>query len=318
MQANGNGSHSLVGQWKHTGVPKANQQGVLLKRGIRLLEKVRGEIPSHRLLLSQQPFDLHLLNWSSLYRRSREIYAQQGGGFLATLVTSPRTLSASLLLDQMIEYSPIERELVWSALDPIESKNLERLLTLRTYSSNLFHEQNHRILWELLPSAPLEKTEIRKYLNFAESLVITLDMALGDQLGPELSSLFYLTGVTYDPGTSVRHELPKRREYRNYLQAALHATYLNLELYDPFQIPGLIRALFPHLGEFAERAAVRSGRLDPAFIQKTNLRWQKQHSKAIVQKLCRPNDPALKLSSDPFDNRQQYLIAEKWFESMGL
>ena len=97
--------------------------------------------------------------------------------------------------------------MIWSAIDPIESRNPERLLHLRTYSTSLFHEQNHRILWKLLPPAPVEKNALRRYLNFAESLVITLDMALGDELGAKLAPLFYLTGVTYDPGTTVREEL---------------------------------------------------------------------------------------------------------------
>jgi hypothetical protein len=293
---------------------------LLLKRGICLLQESHATLKRDRLSLAEQPFDLHLLNWSPFYRRSRKLYLDQGGSFLATLVSSPRTLSSSILLEQKIEYSPIEKEMIWLATDPIESKNLDRLLALRTYSSSLFHEQSHRILWKLLPSCPSPQDQegLRRFLNFTESLVIVLDMALADELGPELASLFYLTGVTYDPGSTVRLELPKRRDYRNYLQAVLHATYLNLEFYEREEISRAIRALFPTLRSFAERAAVRSGNLDRIFIQRTNPLWQKRNKKVITQKLFQPHQPGLSLSSDAMENYSQYLFAEKWFDRMGL
>ena len=217
----------------------------------------------------------------------------------------------------MIEYSPIEKELVWSATDSIESKHLDRLLKMRTYSSSLFHEQNHRILWKMLPPPPRlvkDRGALQRYLNFAESLVITVDMALADHLGPRLASLFYLTGVTYDPGTSVRTELKSARQYRNYLQAALHATYLNLELYDPSEIPRVISTLFPHLESYAERAARRSLNLDRAFVERTNLRWQRKNREIVLKKLARKSESPLELSDDPMNQVQQYLLAEKFFD----
>jgi len=300
-----------------------------LKKGIRILSDTQEARAPSRESLPEQPFDLQLLNCSPLYRRSRKLYLDQGGAFLPTLVSSPRTLSSSILLEQKIEYSPIERELIWLATDKIESKRPSQLLVLRTYCSSLYHEQNHRILWKLLPSAPKDKIALRRYLNFVESLVIILDMALGDELGECLASLFYLTGVIYDPGTSVRSELKNRREYRNYLQAALHSTYLILELFEPRDLPKVMQALFPNLGEIAKRAAIRSSNLDEAFIYRTNVLWQRRHRETIVQALCqKPASqrglenalvaPTLQLSGDPMDNRQQYLIAEKLFDVFDL
>jgi hypothetical protein len=303
--------------WKNSGVPDIKKQPDLLRRGIHLLEKARLQLKKDNRCLPEQPFDLHLLRYSPLYKRSRKLYSDQGGKFIATLVSSPRSLSSSILLDQIVEYSPIERELIWSATDPIESTNSENLLKLRTYSSSLFHEQNHRIIWKLLPLAPSEKNALRRYLNFAESLVITLDMALADHLGPQLASLFYLTGVIYDPGTFVAQEVQTSREYRNYLQSVLHATYLNLELYDPLPISKTIQILFPTLGQFAERATRRSLNLDTFFIQNTNLSWQKQHYKKIIQSLSSKNaknKTSLELSENPLDNHRQYLIAEQLFD----
>lgn len=311
-------ARSLKKSWKQADVPPLEKQGILLRKGIRLLNKVSNELPSIPFALLGHPFDRHLLDCNSLYRQSRKLYLDKGGRFESALVSSPRTLSSPTLLDLVIEYSPVEGELVWSATDPLESKHPERLLALRTYITNLFHEQNHRILWHLLPSAPASPGGLRRYLNFAESLVIIADMALGDQMGRELSVLFYLVGVTYDPGTTVYEELRSRREYRNYLQAALHATYLHLELYSPSEIPQAISALYPMLGSFAERAAIRSGHLDEAFIHKTNVQWQKKHRKLLIEKLCVGDRGTLELPEDPMDNREQYLLGEKWFDLLGL
>ncbi len=320
-------------RWKVHHLPELKKQGPLLRRGVRLLEEFRPQLQLDPHALPEQPFDLHLLNLNSLYRRSRELYLKQGGVFIPSLVSSPRTLSSPNLLDPVIEFSPIQRELVWSAIDPIASKSTGRLLELRSYCTSLFHEQNHRILWKLLPGAPPDRSGLRRYLNFAESLVITTDMALGDGLGPGLASLFYGMGVIYDPGTTVYQELSRgnprdrsrsqlKRQYRNYLQASLHATYLILELYSSKDIFKVIRALFPVLEALGMRAAKRSGKLDQAFIQYTNIQWQRRHRHFLVENLCRVNDSTLNLllnlSEDPLDNRQQYLIAEKWFDLIGL
>jgi hypothetical protein len=311
--------------WNHTGVPPLRLQGKRLRKGIQLIcdlshsEMNKVVEPfSDEMVLSEQPFDRHLLKISPLYRKSRQLYIQSNGKYLATLITSPRTLSSSSLLDHQIEYSPIEREMIWSAIDPIESKHSNRLLELRTYASNVFHEQNHRILWNHLPPAPTEQAEVRRYLNFAESLVITLDMALGDELGPKLSSFFYLMGIHYDPGTTVRTELKQQRSYRNYLQAALYATYLHLECYDPEIISQVIRILYPNLPIFSARAANRSGNLDRAFILNTNLKWQRTHRKKVIEKLHHSKAPCLILSEELTDNRLQYLWGEKLFDLFGL
>lgn len=306
-----------LGSKARGGVPR-DKQAEVLRQGISALAGVRS-LGAGKRGLPEQPFDSHLLALSPLYRKSREIYLRGGGKFRAALVSSPRTLSSPILLEQMIEYSPIERELIWAATDPRESRNPARMLGLRTYSSSLFHEQSHRILWRMLPPPPVGSGPgLRRYLNFVESLVITLDMALGDELGPGLAATFYLSGVTYDPGTDVREGL-SRREYRNYLQAALHATYLTLEMYDPKRIPSAIVALFPMLGhELAERAAVRSTNLDRGFVTRTNPVWQKEHSPAVKRALSRLRGEPLVLDGDPMDNRQQYLLGEKWLAMFGL
>jgi len=301
--------HDLIRKWRRS--RRDLRAAVLTPMGMRSKRTPKQALP-------EQPFDVELLSLSRLFRKSRETFLKGGGRFRAAFLSTPRTLSSPTLLDQQIQYSPIESEMVWAASDSLEKRDPSYLEQIRTYTSSLFHEQNHRILWRSLPSAPKRQAELRRYLNFAESLVITLDMALGDELGADLAQIFYQTGAIYDPGTDIRSEGLTRREYRNYLHAALYATYLNLELYDPKRIPKVIQVLYP-FGELALRAAMRSGNLDREFITRTNLFWQKKHGAEVFRILGRgrSSEPLI-LPQDPMDNRLIYLFAETWFDQAGL
>ncbi len=289
---------------------------VALRSAVMRLAKKRPR-RAPKLHIAEQPFDGLLLSISPLYQKSRQLYLNSKGTYRSLLVSSPRTLSSPTLLEPLIQYSPIETEMVWAATDPIERKNSHHLLTLRTYVGSLFHEQNHRTLWTMLPPPPKDAVGIRRYLNFAESLVISADMALGDELGPKMARELYMTGTIYDPGTDIRKLRLNRREYRNYLQAATHATYLNLEHYDPEQIGKGIAVLFPSIGKLSERASQRSGNLDRAFVWNTNPAWQRKHRDKVARALSSPQEKLI-LPDDPMDNRLQYLLAEKWFEALGL
>jgi hypothetical protein len=302
------------------------RDSALLRDGITVLStKLPKKVPKGTL--HQQPFDSILLQVSPLFRQSRKMFLDQGGQYFPTLLSSPRTLSSPSLLLQTIEYSPTEKELIWSATDPIEGKSLklERLFETRAYSTSLFHETNHRILWKFLPPPPpLGKTgtAVERYLNFVESLVVSLDMALGDELGPELSQVLYLVGVTYDPGTDLRRKSIARRIYRNYLHACLYATYLRLCFYESEDIEKAVTHLYgPALSSvpgLTKRAIARAERLDEAFVRITNLDWQEKNRSQVVKALSRKNIEPLTLENSPLDNRLQYIWAEKWFEKMGL
>ena len=269
--------------------------------------------------LVDYPFDARLLALSSLYRKSRALYLKNGGTYRSTLVSSARTLSSSILLEQTIEYTPIAQELAWAATDRIERKNPSTVAELRRFIPCLFHEQNHRILWQMLPSPPRSTTSLRRYLNFAESLVIVTDMALGDELGPTLGELFRSVGVIYDPGTQIRRTVKNTRSYRNYLQACLHATYLNLEGFKPALIAKIILALYSNVeSKTLNHAIKRASRLNRGFITKTNLVWQRKHYKSVVKLLGAKNKITLTLTDDPLNNIEQYILAEKWFDAIQL
>ncbi|MEK6578322.1 MAG: hypothetical protein AABZ55_03770 [Bdellovibrionota bacterium] len=295
-----------------------NKQSQVLARGIRILNNEK--IIKHPQSLNQQPFDSALLRLSKLFLKSRKLYLESGAKFYPTLVSTPRSLSSPILIEQRIEYSPIEKEMNFAACDPHQKRNLGHLLELRSYCSSLFHEQSHRLLWKLLPPPPIPGRDgaLRRYLNFAESLVIVTDMALGDELGPRIASFFYLSGVIYDPGTTIRREGYSKRDYRNYLQAAVLATYMTLELYSKKGIEDALKVSFPNLGELRTRAAKRSLCLDTQFVTTTNQTWQSRYSKLLYKTLSREGVTPLELPDDPYKNWNQYVIAEKWFEKLGL
>ena len=144
---------------------KKRSPALELRQAIRTLARATPRAPQ-ALAAPQQPFDRLLLARSPLYRRSREHYLAQGGGLEPSLLSSPRSLGGTILLENRIQYSPTEEELLWTAADPREDP--ARLLDLRTYTTSLFHEQSHRLLWRLLPPPTLETGSIRRYLNFVE------------------------------------------------------------------------------------------------------------------------------------------------------
>lgn len=293
-----------------------------MRRECKRLEK----LPDSQL--QGQPFDDYLLKKSKLFSKSRELFLSQGGRHIPSLLSSPRSLGSGALLQNQIEYSPLEREFRWTATDRIEKKSDERILLLRTYVTNLYHEQNHRILWNFLPrlkksELQKDKTLIHRYLNFVEALVITLDMALGDELGPKRSDFFYISGILYDPGTTVRaRNRLNSRGYRNYLQASLYATYLTLQGYKKTQILKLCEFLFPRLERLNRDAVERSYRLDPQFVRRTNPVWQFRHMKRVSQFVCSDgsghSSTKLSISENPEQNHVLYYWAEKCFDYFGI
>lgn len=299
-------------------------QGREIASGIRRHLKTQraAEKKQRKLALDAFPFDAWLLSISPLYRRSREKYLKMGGTFRVATISSGRSLSSDALLEPRIEYTPMAEEMYWSAVDRVEcaspGNSLSRILELRSWCAPVFHEQTHRLLWSFLPPPPKERRGIHRYLNFTEALVVATDMALGDLLGPGRSRLFYLVGSTYDPGTKVWSELHNRRRYRNYLHAAVLATYLNLELYEADDIRKIVRHLHPGLGRYTERVVDRCLRLDRAFVEVTNVTWQEKNWRKLRRLKGAGSARALTVTKDRLDHSQIYLWSERWFEEMGL
>lgn len=273
--------------------------------------------PRHALALPGQAFDDFFLRASSLYLRSRKKYLRLGGKFESRLCTSPRSLSSSILLENRIQYSPTEDELLWRATDPVAKKEASELSRLIGYSTSLFHEQTHRILWSVLPRpANLSPDSLRRYLNFIESVVVAVDMALGDQLGPELSAIGYQSGVLYDPGTYA--EFRSKRVKRNYYHAAIRSTYLLLEGYHREDIPKWMEAFHPELEkEIRTHSVDRALRLDDLFVELTNPEWQKKNLpkvQAAFKARDKKQKKFLDVADDPKRWEAPYLAIEKVFD----
>ena len=300
----------------------SKSEACLLRDGILTLANHQPK-NAHALGLKEQPFDSLLLKLSPLYRLSRRTYFAQGGIFDATLLSSTRSLSSVTLLDQCIEYSPIERELIWAATDSIDSKDtkLPHLYASIVYTTAVLHEQSHRILWHFLPGPPPMKKNDGggfRYLNFVESLVITLDLALGDELGGDLSNILYLAGLTYELGTDIRRKKIARRVYRNYLHACLYTTYLLLQFHEPTEIRDIVMRLYGLDGKLTKLAIDRAIQLNQIFVGVTNLDWQEKNQEVVVKRLTRKNFTPLEVPRDPMDNNVIYFWAEKWFRKMGI
>jgi hypothetical protein len=159
---------------------RSKRQAKALRANLALYSKFNASRKSKKNphALPGQPFDDFFLGLSPLFRRSRSMYLANGGKFESRFVTSPRSLSSAILFENRIQFSPTEDELLWQATDPGERANDEALLRLVGYSTSLFHEQSHRILWKFLPlPADRKPGGLSRYLNFVEAIVVGLDMA---------------------------------------------------------------------------------------------------------------------------------------------
>jgi hypothetical protein len=187
---------------------------------------------------------------------------------------------------------------------------------------SLFHEQNHRVVWQLLPTAPREERDFCRYLNFAESLVVTLDLALGDDLGPKLSPVFERLKAIYRPGGEDKWFRSSKKEYRQYLHAVLFVTYMILELIDPRDIPAALDYVVPDLKKRNVDALKRGLELSELFTMNTNRQWQQRFWKLAQDRLAEvhknsPEDP-LYLPEDPLDFEEEFVIANRVFDYYGL
>lgn len=282
----------------------------------------RTPVRRHALAVSDQPWDTELLAGAKLYRTSRKLYLQSGGVFRPALQSSARALGSASLLENLIEYSPIDSELQWALSAPRLEERESVVLQLRRYATSLFHEQNHRVLWSKILPAPPPRVgpELYLYLNFAESLVVMLDDALADSLPVWQSSAAYTIGTLYGAPAKAAQLCKNRRHYRNYLHACAYSTYLTLGHYPESDSREIIQKLFSHLGPLAERAWIRSSALDAEFVGKTNPVWQARNARATLNVLRagRAAQSPLRLPIDPIDNREAYLLTERTLDLFGL
>lgn len=286
------------------------------------------------LVVPELPFDLQLLNASSVYRDSREMYLQLGGRFFPRVCSTMRGLSTQDLFQDAIDYSPTLSEVVWfNERGHIYSDAAEEITALIRFSEiSIFHEQNHRILWRLLPNCPESKDEVCRYLDFAESLVVTLDMALGDQLGRKVSTAFEKMKVIYHPGGFDSYSKKSKAEYRQYLLAIFTTTYFAMQTMHNDDVLNAVNYVLPGQKRMNQVAVNRALQLSELFTRVTNPEWQSLNWESGRNKLKKLRagfrkqnktkthylSETLALPTDPLDLQNELDIVLHIFDYFGL
>ncbi len=276
------------------------------------------------LVLPEYPFDLQLLAASGLYRKSRSFYLGLGGAFQPRLCSTMRSLSAQDLFKDEIDYTPSFSQMLWfkdhfaEIYDPAEELN-----AMMNFSDiSLFHEQNHRVIWRLLPPAPIAELEINRYLNFAESLVVMLDIALADEIGKEFSLAFERVSVLYRPGDGNKWHSKSKLEYRRYLLSFFCATYCVLELIDPRDVLKALNYILPDRKEMNKSATKRALQINEHFSRITNPEWQKRYWKSSGLKLKKlhagKKEPVLILPNQALDLESELFYVHRVLEHYSL
>lgn len=290
---------------------------------VQTLLKVPAPKKYSNLLLPEYPFDLQLLNSSRLYRESRKLYLSVGGVFASRVCSTMRSLSAQDLFKDEISFTPSFSELTWfhDSVHEVSDPEAEVLALSRFNEISLYHEQNHRILWRLLPPAPKEERDLCRYLNFAESLVVMLDLALGDELGSKLSPVFERMKVIYRSGGRGPKQESKA-EYRRYLLALMCTTYYALEVVHDDDILKAVDYVLPGQKKLNQQAVRRGLELSELFTRVTNPLWQERYWKEARTKLKKmhrgSNEEAFYLPEDPLDLEEEFVLAGRVLDCFGL
>jgi hypothetical protein len=277
-----------------------------------------------KLQLSEYPFDAQLLNLSALYRESRKLYLSLGGTFIPSVCSTMRSLSAQDLFKDEISYTPVMSELAWfkDNLSDVSDPEIEMEALGRFNGISVYHEQNHRVVWRLLPPAPMEERDVCRYLNFAESLVVILDLALGDELGKSVSPVFERMKVIYRPGGKSKWHESSKKEYRQYLLALLCTTYYALEMINYEDIQKAVDYVLPGQKKMNKEAVVRGLELSEHFTRITNPLWQERHWKIAATKLKKMHkgskEEPLYMPEDPLDLEAEFFFAHRVFDYFGL
>ena len=277
-----------------------------------------------QFLIPEFPFDLQLLNLSPLYRFSRKLYLELGGQFFPRVCSTMRGLSTQDLFKDQIDYPPSLSELTWFIKEgSIFSDAKEEIAALIRFSEiSLFHEQNHRIIWRLLPPCPGQMDDVCRYLNFAESLVVTLDMAMSDQLGRKVSQTFERMKTIYHPGGVDKYSKKPNKNYRYYLLAILATVYFEMELMHADDIINAVNYVLPGQKSINRAAVHRGQQLSELFTRLTNPEWQKLNWQSGQRKLSKiqthSNEENFMLPKDPLDLDSQFNIANRVFDHFGI
>lgn len=291
---------------------------------VKLLSAMPMSKKHEAIWLEEYPFDLQLLTASRLYRESRKMYLALGGRFSPRISSTMRSLSAQDLFADDIDYTPSFTELVWfrdrhhEVADPEDEVHA----LARFNEISLFHEQNHRVIWRLLPPVASAERDVGRYLNFAESLVVMLDLALGDELGAKVSTVAERLKVVYRTGRDSKWKKQGKSVYRRYLLGIQCATYFVLEMINPEDILAAVDYVLPGQKAMNREAVARSLDINELFTRVTNPEWQSREWKIARSKLVRLHSGTtlepLRLPKDPLDLEREFEVTRRVLAAYGL
>lgn len=277
-----------------------------------------------KLTLDEYPFDNQLLTASRIYRESRKLYLSLGGNYTSKVCSTMRALSAQDLFKDEISFTPSLTELLWfkDHFHEVSDPEQEVEALVRFNEISIFHEQNHRVIWRLLPPAPKEERDLCRYLNFAESLVVILDLALGDELGSKNSYIFERMKVIYRSSGSLKFKNKSKEEYRRYLLSLFSTTYYALETIHYDDILAAVDFVLPNQKSVNKQAVHRGLEINELFTRVTNPLWQERYWQTAGHKLRKIHtkskaDP-LYLPEDPLDLTEEFHHVRKVFDYYGL
>lgn len=273
-----------------------------------------------KYFLKEYPFDPQLVSLSSLYRKSRQRYMKLSGQYTPSVCSTMRSLSTHDLFKNDIEYTPAYSEMIWLHQNVQNMPDsYEQVRTIKHFHDiSIFHEQNHRIVWTLLPPAPIDKNNLRRYLNFAESLVVSLDLALADQVDNKLSKIFERMSLFYRPAGPTSLKKLSKKEYRQYLLSAFCATYYCLERIHSEDVLKAVNYVLPKNKKYNRQAVTRGLELNQDFTEITNPQWQEIYWQSAAAKLDEIHKTSKKevlfLPEDPLDLDSEFQIVERVFD----
>ena len=277
--------------------------------------KMKSKFPD--LLLEEYPFDAELLGLSPLYRRSRKLYVDIGGSFRSRVCSTMRSLRSQDLFQDEIEFSPSLTELIWLSENAGNIFEIEGLVDgLASFNGiSVFHEQNHRVVWRMMPAVPTKERDVSRFLNFAESLVVTLDLALGDELGPALSPALERLKAIYRPAGADGWALRSKRNYHDYLRSLFFVTYLLLEGVDRRDITKCVNYVLPGERDLNKASVKRGLELNELFTLNTNREWQRlywKNARSGLQRLQKNSAVGQwSLPEDPLDFDSEFQLLDQ-------
>lgn len=291
---------------------------------VKILSRLPVLPPYKKFFLKEYPFDAQLISLSALYRKSREEYLKLGGRYAPSVCSTMRSLSTHDLFKNEIEYTPMHSEIIWLSQNAQNMPDAaDQIKSVKHFHDiSIFHEQNHRIIWKLLPPAPVDQGHLRRYLNFAESLVVALDLALADQIGAKLSKAFERMSLLYRPAGPAKLTQLSPSEYRQYLLSAFSATYYALERVHSADILKAVNYILPAHKKHNRQAVSRGLELNQDFTEITNPQWQQIYWQSAAVKLSAlhgsSKKPVLFLPADPLDLDREIQIADRIFDFYGI